>query len=105
MNYGWVITKDELFEPSDEQYGITSKKGVMGPQNIPPTIERRLRDGEGKLFRMLDDDGEVYYYGRLIHPDGEGIEPLDDFGMPDSGCTEIQFRYIYANGGRGWKTL
>ena len=48
-------------------------------------------------IRMLDDDGEVHYEG-LMHPDietilddGEAVFlPLDDFGMPNTGCTRLQ---------------
>lgn len=56
--------------------------------------------------RMLDDDGEVYYHGRFITATGEyGSEddfgPLEDFGGPNAGCTEIQ----YKNAARQWETL
>jgi|TARA_R100001530_G_scaffold110783_3_gene78010 hypothetical protein len=40
---------------------------------------------------MFDDDGVLYYAG-LIWGDYDGFEPLDDFGMPNAGCTEIQLR-------------
>lgn len=39
-------------------------------------------------FRLLDDDGLVYYYG---FSSAESFAPLDDFGMPEAGCTEIQY--------------
>ena len=39
------------------------------------------------------DDGELIYEGRYFgDPDGEeAFGPLDDFGMPDSGCTTIEY--------------
>jgi hypothetical protein len=40
-------------------------------------------------FRLLDDDEIVYFTGRS--DDGSDFEPLDDYGMPDSGCTDIQY--------------
>lgn len=43
-------------------------------------------------FRMLDDDGEVYYEGESDDSDSEeAFAPLDDYGMPNVGCTSIQF--------------
>jgi hypothetical protein len=61
-------------------------------------------DGEVELpfeFRLLDDDGNVYYRG--FSDDNESEEafaPLDDYGTPEAGCTDIQYRI---NG--GWKSL
>lgn len=40
-------------------------------------------------FRMYDDDGVLYYAGAMS-PDCEGFEPLDDYGMPNAGCTMIR---------------
>ncbi|NOR56995.1 MAG: hypothetical protein GQ474_00550 [Sulfurimonas sp.] len=45
-------------------------------------------------FRMLDDDDEVYYIGYSNDCDSEkAFQPLDDFGMPNAGCTDIQYRH------------
>jgi hypothetical protein len=59
----------------------------------------------GKLlnqhFRLLDDDGEPYYLGASNDSDSEeAFAPLDDYGTPNAGCTEIQ--YLRNN---EWKTL
>ena len=43
----------------------------------------------GCKFRMLDDDGMVYYVG--YSNDSSSFQPLDDFGMPNAGCTDIQY--------------
>lgn len=83
--YGWIITKDHLAEHFEE-----SEAGVMGPNGISPAIEQRLKSGEGEPFRLLDDDGEVYYTGLQIG--GSGEEPLLDFGAPNAGCTMLQQR-------------
>jgi len=40
-------------------------------------------------FRMLDDDNMVYYVG--YSNDSSSFQPLDDFGMPNAGCTDIQY--------------
>ena len=40
-------------------------------------------------FRLLDDDGEVYAYGKSTEKDS--FAPLDRY-MYDYGCTEIQYR-------------
>lgn len=51
-------------------------------------------------FRLLDDDGEVYFEGWSNDNNSErAFEPLD-WAMADSGCTEIQ----YFNDGK-WETL
>ena len=49
----------------------------------------RLKQGHGFQFRMFDDDGELYYEGRCTI---ESFAPLDDFGMPNAGCTTIKYR-------------
>jgi len=49
-------------------------------------------------FRLLDDDRNVYFRG-VCTPNVD-FEPLDEYGMPDSGCTIIEFR----EGGR-WVAL
>lgn len=89
-NYGWIIDKD-LHNGTDR--GTACMSGLTGPSNIDPELERQLKAGDGKKFRLLDDDGEIYYEGRYLGPDDESqFGPLDDFGLPDSGCTEIQYR-------------
>ena len=49
-------------------------------------------------FRMLDDDDEIYYIG--YSDDSSSFEPLDDFGLPNAGATNIQ----YLENGR-WESL
>ena len=52
-------------------------------------------------FRLLDDDGEVYYEGLSDDCDSEGaFAPLDDFGQSYAGCTEIHY-----SDGHIWKRL
>ena len=103
--YGWIIDKDYLAEEGEEAGTNLNAVGVIGPRGIPARIEERLRAGQGRAFRMFDDDGELYYSGRIITSKAdEGSEtdfgPLQDFGTPNAGCTFIQ----YLEKGK-WETL
>lgn len=102
----WLITKDKIADPTDREGSYGNAKGLTGPRIASDNDVKRLKAGEGKRFRMLDDDGEIYYYGRQLEEsectgDYEngfyGAEsefaPLDNFGRPNAGCTEIQFDY------------
>ena len=90
--HGWMITKDHLDGQDAE---------VCGPSNINSATMTRLINGGGEKFRMYDDDGILYYSGRMIHDDDtDGFEPLDDFGGPNSGCTRLD----YLSNGQ-WETL
>jgi hypothetical protein len=97
---GWIIKKDHLGMENvlGPKYNRVS---VIGPRRIAPETRARLLKGEGQKFRMLDGDGQVYYEGLCIEgKDASGLfAPLENFGTPDSGCTDIQ----YWNG--GWKSL
>ena len=41
-----------------------------------------------KAWKMYDDDNILYYSG-VIYGDYTGFEPLDDYGTPYAGCSEI----------------
>lgn len=111
----WIITKDKLAEEGAKEGTNSNAKGLTGPRTASQNDMKRLKAGEGTRFRMLDDDGEIYYYGRWLEDDectndycGEPeFSPLDNFGAPNAGCTEIQ----YDNGKRNakgkviWETL
>jgi hypothetical protein len=51
-------------------------------------------------FRLLDDDGEVYYLGRSDDQDSEAAFAPLDWAADHAGCAEIQ----YWRDGR-WETL
>jgi hypothetical protein len=98
---GWIITRDLLHEQDPETHE-RSNVGRCGPGNIWRITLDALRQGKGLRWRMLDDDGEVCYEGLLLDtrsymtiPFSRKTErshrPLDDFGMPDSGCTSIEY--------------
>lgn len=105
----WVISKVFLEFMSDEvgtrSAGTTLPK-LKGTGKTTKEIATLARaEGMTQRFRMLDDDGQVYYEGYMVpfedHDDNsDGFEPLDDFGMPNSGCTELQYWDK-----TGWTTL
>ena len=101
-NYGWIISADQI----NSLLGLKTEVGVCCPRNIAPEIRERLKAGQGEEFRMRDDDGAVYYEGRIIcDPDSDpesAFRPLDDFGMPNAGCTSIEYKS--ANTG-AWERL
>lgn len=97
--YYWRITRDKLFEQNGAMHeGDKSEAGTEGPRGCDshmPTPQH---------FRMLDDDGEVYYYG--VASEGVDFEPLDDFGTPNAGCTSIEYRELNpATGRMEWMPL
>lgn len=98
--YGWIIDIDHL---AIEYPTFGDETGTMGPINISDEITALLNKGEGIPFRMYDDDGELYYSGRIIVPDDDDLRfrPLSDFGEPNAGCTEIR----YQNSEDNWETL
>lgn len=52
-------------------------------------VDQLVKDGFTESFKMYDDDGELYYSG-YAKPDAD-FDPLDDFGMPNAGCTRIDY--------------
>lgn len=106
--YGWVIDKDHLAE---EFHDDTTAVGTMGPRDIADALEKRLKNGEGRKFKMYDDDGELYYSGRFVCTEGEeelgeeAFGPLDDFGTPNAGAVRIMYQFTDQHGHKGWETL
>lgn len=102
----WIITEDKITDKDAPEGTNLNAKGLVGPSCITEADEARLRAGEGKRFRMKDDDGEIYYYGRWLETDecteqyeggvGEAWQdgecaPLDNFGRPNAGCTQLEY--------------
>lgn len=77
--YVWVIDKD--LTACGEDAGVFGPRGATKEDLSRCTIP----------FQMYDDDGELYYSGRMSE-ECDGFEPLDDFGMPNAGCTIIKLR-------------
>jgi hypothetical protein len=95
----FIITKDNVADEADKVANPEGKsnlyaKGLIGPRNASERDEARLLAGEGIPFRLLDDDRNVYYYGRRLEESDadEGYDaepelaPLDCFGTPNAGA-------------------
>jgi hypothetical protein len=91
--YAWMIDKDHTADPGSRPGTNSNAVGMMGPRGMSDHHMRLLVAGQGAPFRMLDDDGELYYEGRFIGDidDEEAFGPLDDFGMPNAGATSILY--------------
>lgn len=91
-NPGWIIDRDLLGAWDAQPNGdAASDVGTVGPGSF--TGDSASLDIP---FRLYDDDGGLYYEGRMnadaLDAYGEGWgNPLDDFGMPNAGCTELQY--------------
>lgn len=77
MSYAWTITW--AMEGLEDEVGTVS----VG--------DNWKSDWSRKSEFSLYDDDEVLYYKGIIVGDYDGFEPLDDFGMPNAGCTGIKY--------------
>lgn len=106
--YGWIADVWPTIEGMSE--GVEPADHVeMGPEDISAELTARLKAGEGRVFRCLDDDRNVYFEGRLIiereDPDDEtDFHPLYDLGE-GYGCVDIQYRTENENGDIKWVSL
>lgn len=94
--YAWIITSVTPHGGCPE-----SERGTIGPSRAPNFLICETRRRKAQAFRMLDDDGIIYYYGRIAGT-FDGFEPLEDFGTPNAGCTSIQ---LYDRDKKEWNTL
>lgn len=84
--------------------GLVKAVREVGPRGCTMTAEEIANHAAAKEFRMFDDDKVLYYTGYCILPDGlteRAFDPLDDYGTPNAGATEIQ----YKNEKGEWVTL
>jgi hypothetical protein len=96
----FIITKDHIADPDQPAGTNLNAAGVVGPSAASDADVARLKAGEGIPFRLLDDDGNVYYEGRRLEEsdadpfyDGEPeLAPLDCFGTPNAGAVSQQER-------------
>lgn len=89
--YAWIITRDHTADEGAEEGTNMNAIGIVGPRGCTDEQEEQLKAGEGEEFRMYDDDGILYYSGRIIG-DYDGFEPLDDYGMPNAGAVRIDYK-------------
>ncbi len=76
----WTITQDLT---NDEIKEVE----IVGPRNCLYSSKQIQNSPLAKEFRLLDDDGNVYYRGFVV---GDEFGPLNDFGMPNAGCTSVE---------------
>ena len=77
----WAIDRDYINDKTDGEFYR------VGRQGVGPRADNKVR------FRLLDDDGEVYY-GGWLHDDGLGENQLRvlEFGTMDAGATTIEVK-------------
>ncbi len=112
--YAWTIDKYPITKDPDDGYEFQAEPDgtvSQGPGDVDPALLQRLADGEGERFRMLDDDGTVYFEGRILIPGETGEDsdagdmhsaPLWDLGEA-YGCVTIQYRAKTDAGGTTWE--
>ena len=101
MTYAWIITQDHLLTHVERPDRYDSEAGTMGPRGTKFHRKQILKHPKKEVFKMYDDDDILYYTGQIAGDDFTGFEPLDDFGMPNAGCTSIK----YKNKTGQWETL
>lgn len=104
----WVITHDLLWDQEMIEHGCKCK---VGTGNDGDHSERLLRLGpymDILQFKLSDDDGMPYYIGYMAMSDGSDpmespclMEPLHNFGEPDSGCTSM---HVFSKE-KGWELV
>lgn len=80
-------------------YTITNNIIDQNDPDMVPLVDEPLPD-HTLSFRLKDDDGEVYFEGKMIKTDDERLfEPLDRLGS-GYGCTSIEIRTK-----KGWEIV
>lgn len=77
---GWVITKSHNCCEGDNP-------DANGDQMMQLKMLMYVN-----AFRLRDDDGELYYSGYAREDMEDEFAPLDDYGLPNAGCTTIEYR-------------
>jgi hypothetical protein len=89
-NYRWKITVDHIADTSEPEGTNLNAVGMEGPWNLDTTIPLTQK------FKIYDDDGELYYEGEYGENDNAHSDdvfgPLNDFGDPNAGATEIHYQ-------------
>jgi hypothetical protein len=85
---GFKITKDNVHNTEEYKKWDCVGKTFYCVCECCEDSPTEYKEGKHK-FRLLDDDGEIYYYG--VSDDNSCFCPLD-WAEPLWGCTEIQYR-------------
>lgn len=97
--YAWVIFKSwidgKLDTTTNRNSGFVHpvQVDIGGPSNASQAMFE-LVNTRGKLFRIYDDDGVLYYEGRVYYaPDcnEDYGNPLEDWGTPGAGATSLRY--------------
>lgn len=94
----WRVTKSYIEDTpkNDKDFGSDPIEVDVQSCDYEPECEKDLTT----QFRMYDDDGMLYYEGKA--DEDASFEPLDDFGMPNAGCTYIKY---YNDNTNEWETV
>lgn len=87
----WIITKDKVDD------------GMSKGRKSRDFDEAKWKEAKKTKFRLLDDDGGIYFYGEydgVDEDEDKAFAPLDEWGKA-FGCTDLQYR---SEDGK-WKTL
>lgn len=99
-NPGWIITRDYIAWDGEPEGTNLNAKGVVGPRTYNGATDTTALPIK---FKLYDDDGELYYDGRMnedaMAEFGEG-DPLYCFGLPNAGATTLKY-----NEDGEWKVL
>lgn len=86
----WTITVDRFAEPNHAPGTNYNAVGIVGPRAATLTAEQIINHPSAVPFEMYTDDRELVYEGFLVGDDV--LAPLDQFGMPNFGCTQINVK-------------
>lgn len=90
--YSWVLTFDYLYDPKTDTPDCDSA-GTCGPRGSRLTADEIAKHPDRRAWMLYDDDGELYARGFYVGDDDDSLfGPLDDWGAPAWGATEIRYR-------------
>lgn len=101
-SYAWIVNYDHL---------ESERVCVIGPHNCTDEqrdilMHPRTNAAQLTRFKIYDDDGELYYSGYFLGDsfDEDAFGPLDDYGAPNAGATEIRYLRV-KDDSEEWETL
>lgn len=80
--FKWIITQDLLCDSKDPDDVSAVGRGNHG--GLVGTLPYE--------FRLRDDDGLIYYYGRSNDRESESAFTPLDWSMGYAGCTSIEYK-------------